>query len=209
MILDACCGPKMMYKGLHRNFSQEEIVFMDIRKGVFPLDKWHVPPVIVEPDILADIHKLPFRDKVFSLILFDPPHGSFGVAAYFGAKYGGLKPSEYVSLLIWANIEFARVLKDDGYILAKIHQYGERDRAAIRNFTNFKLLMSIDFESKAGHKNVKGKTRWMIFVKRSADKLSGADDSGIQARRAKSRPRPGSRLEPSQPATSLSSFSDS
>ena len=206
-ILDACCGPKMMYKGLHRNFSQEEIVFMDIRKGVFPLDKWHVPPVIVEPDILADIHKLPFRDKVFSLILFDPPHGSFGVAAYFGAKYGGLKPSEYVSLLIWANIEFARVLKDDGYVFAKIHETQERNARAVRCFGNFKQLMDIAYNSQAQRNTSKTKTHWMIFVKQSADTLSRADGNGTPAHQAQSRPRRARRQVPSQPSASLSDFS--
>ena len=195
-----------MYKGLHKQFSQDEIIFMDIRKGHFFYDLEKKRPVNIEPDIMADLKHLPFRDSVFSLIMFDPPHGDFSIKSFFCNIYGSLRPQEYITLLIWANIEFARVLKDDGYILAKTHQYDERDRAAIRNFTNFKLLMTIDFESKAGHKNVKGKTRWMLFVKRSADKLSGADDSGIQARRAKSRPRPGSRQEPSQPATSLPEF---
>ena len=207
MILDACCGPKMMYKGLHKQFSQDEIIFMDIRKGHFFYDLEKKRPVNIEPDIMADLKHLPFRDSVFSLIMFDPPHGDFSIKSFFCNIYGSLRPQEYITLLIWANIEFARVLKDDGYIFAKIHCHDGRDKTAIRNFTNFKLLMTIELESRLYKKGMKGITRWMLFVKRSADKLSGADGNGTQAHRARSRPRRGSRLEPSQPATSLSSFS--
>ena len=207
MILDACCGPKMMYKGLHRQFTQDEIIFMDIRKGIFPLDKWNVPPVIVEPDIIADIHHLPFRDSIFSLILFDPPHGSFGVEAYFGAKYGGLTPKEYVSLLIWANIEFARVLTPDGYVFAKIHETQERHTRAVHNFSNFKLLMDISYRSQARKNTSETSTHWLVFVKKSADTLSKADGSDTPKHPDQKRPRQLSRQEPAQPVTSLSDFS--
>jgi hypothetical protein len=204
MILDACCGSKMMYKGLHRNFSQDEIVFIDIRKGIYPLNKWHVPPVNIWPDIVADLKHLPFRDKTFSLILFDPPHGSFGVEAYFGAKYGGLKPNEYVTLLVWANIEFARVLTDDGYVFAKIHETQGRDIRCVRNFSNFKLLMDISYRSQAQKNTSVTKTHWLIFVKRSADKLSTAADNDTPKHPARRRLHRLSSQEPSALAAYLS-----
>ena len=35
MILDATCGAKYIYKGLHTQFSPDEIQFMDVRHGTY------------------------------------------------------------------------------------------------------------------------------------------------------------------------------
>ncbi|KKL72649.1 hypothetical protein LCGC14_2082780, partial [marine sediment metagenome] len=31
-------------------------------------------PVIVNPDVQANFARLPFKDNIFNLVVFDPPH---------------------------------------------------------------------------------------------------------------------------------------
>ena len=166
MILDACCGPKEMYRGLHKHFSQEEIVFIDIRKGTYNRDKWGIPPLNVTPDVQADLKKLPFRDGVFNMVIFDPPHGSFTMDAFLGVKYGGLTMREYRTLIVWANREFARVLQPQGLILAKIMEVEDRDLYLERAFHDFKLLLKIKYSSQRAIKTSRAITVWQLYVKR-------------------------------------------
>lgn len=56
-ILDACCGARKCWY----DKSNPNVVFMDNRKEICP-------------DIVADFRHMPFEDKTFSLVLFDPPH---------------------------------------------------------------------------------------------------------------------------------------
>ena len=80
----------------------------------------------IPPDIIAIWQKLPFRDKVFSLVIFDPPHEKFGRNSVHtnpkgwtnpriengrkigGTFWGSLHPS-WPGQFIRAAAEFARV----------------------------------------------------------------------------------------------------
>lgn len=170
MILDACCGPKEMYRSLHKKFSDDEIIFMDIRHGAFDRSKWEIEPLMVEPDIIADIKHLPFRDKIFNAIIFDPPHGSFNLESFLGVKYGGLTINEFQHLVIWANIEFARVLIDGGVIFAKIMEVENRYKVLENSFRNFKLLLNIRYRSQRAIKTSKAITVWQLYVKKVIQK---------------------------------------
>ena len=175
MILDACCGPKEMYRGLHRKFSQDEIIFMDIRRGEFNRDKWGIPPLKVEPDIVADLKKLPFKDAVFNMIIFDPPHGSFNIESFLGVKYGGLSQKEFKLLVVWASVEFARVLKDGGVVFVKIMEVEDRYNIVERAFLNFKKLLVIKHKSRRAVKISKAITVWQLYVKKPVPTLVSPD----------------------------------
>jgi tRNA G10 N-methylase Trm11 len=166
MILDACCGPKEMYRGLHRQFTQDEIIFIDKRLGDFDRTKWGIEPLKVEPDIQADIKHLPFKDGSFNIIIFDPPHGSFTLESFLGVKYGGMSPRELRDLLIRANVEFNRVLIDGGVVFAKIMEVEDKDYMLEKTFTNFKYLMRIRYGSQRAIKTSKAITVWMLMVKK-------------------------------------------
>jgi len=171
MILDATCGPKGMYHGLTRQFTTEEIIFIDVRKGTFTSINYPDKSVTVQPDILADDRHLPFRDNTFTLIIFDPPHGQYSMKSYLGPRFGGLTSRELRYLFIYANIEFHRVLKTPGYLLIKCVDSDDYDYKVKRAFTNFKLLLDIKYPSQAHTKGSKTNTHWLLYVKRPSSTL--------------------------------------
>lgn len=67
-ILDACCGGKMFYFDKH----DERVLFQDIRKVSTHLCDGR--SFEVNPDIQADFTNMPYEDKSFSMVVFDPPH---------------------------------------------------------------------------------------------------------------------------------------
>jgi len=168
MILDACCGPKEMYRGLHKRFTDEEIVYIDIRKGHFDRSQWGQPQLVVEPTIQTDLKHLPFQDEVFTLILFDPPHGGFTMDTWMGIKYGGLTIPQFREMLAWANIEFARTLKPAGVLLAKIQEVDYRDNTLKGAFRNFKQLLNIRYKSQGSVRSEQLVTAWHIYIKKLA-----------------------------------------
>ena len=62
MMLDATAGNRAMWK----NKTPPHTLFLDREVGLS-----------TPPDIFAVWQKLPFRDKVFDCVLFDPPHDKF------------------------------------------------------------------------------------------------------------------------------------
>ena len=168
MILDATCGPKLMYHGLHKQFASEEMIFIDIRKGTFPITVWGVKPVVVEPNILADLKRLPFRPSTFTLVIFDPPQMQKGLDGWLTPKYGGRSLKDYRTMPVWANIEFHRVLTDEGYLLAKTISLEDRDYYTRRAFTNFKALLDIHYRSKGKKLTSPNVTHWILYVKSPA-----------------------------------------
>lgn len=88
LILDACCGPRMMWFD-KRN---PQAVFMDIR------DEEHIlcdgRSLEVHPDVIGDFRRIPFEDATFRLVVFDPPHlVRLGDNSYMAHKYGRLFPT--------------------------------------------------------------------------------------------------------------------
>lgn len=67
-ILDVCCGGKMFYFDKH----DERVLFQDIRKISTHLCDGRL--FEVNPDIQADFTNMPYEDKSFSMVVFDPPH---------------------------------------------------------------------------------------------------------------------------------------
>ncbi len=63
-ILDATAGNRALWPAKN----PPNVVFMDKEIGL-----------AMAPDLFATWQKLPFRDDVFSLVFFDPPHSKFGL----------------------------------------------------------------------------------------------------------------------------------
>ena len=84
-ILDACCGSKMFW------FDKENIntIFMDNRKLEDKLCDGRT--LKINPDIVGDFRNIPFKDKTFKLVVFDPPHlEKVGEKSWLAKKYGKL-----------------------------------------------------------------------------------------------------------------------
>ena len=76
-ILDATAGNRAM----HKDKNPQNLVFMDKEMGLS-----------TPPHLFATWQKLPFRDNVFSKVLFDPPHSKFGRNSVHNNPQGWANP---------------------------------------------------------------------------------------------------------------------
>ena len=87
LVLDACCGPRMMWF----NKQDSRAVFGDIRmeKDVLCCDG---RTISVIPDKVMDFRAIPFPDETFWHVVFDPPHlKRLGKDSWIAAKLLGRK----------------------------------------------------------------------------------------------------------------------
>lgn len=151
-ILDATCGGRMMWFNKHNPHA-------------LYVDKREVPHVTlcdgrnyeVAPDICADFTHLPFPDKSFKLIVFDPPHlAKVNDDAYMAIKYGKL-PGDWRAMIHDGFRECMRVLDDYGTLIFKWSEIQIPTRQVIE---------AIGSEPLFGHiSGRKSNTHWMTFMK--------------------------------------------
>ncbi len=155
-ILDACCGPRLMWFNKHH----PNTIYIDKRvreKGfVISGDKREV-----KPDIIMDFRKLEFPDKSFKLVVMDPPH-LIGEESYIMTKsYGCLVAETWQSDLTRGFKECWRVLEDCGILIFKWNNTMIPFRKVLRLF---------DVDPLFGQKSVnkehkKHYTMWFCFMK--------------------------------------------
>lgn len=157
-ILDATCGSRSIWFDKHCPLA----VYMDIREehqtAIWKSTKnGNVRKLDVNPDIIADFTNMPFPDKSFELVIFDPPHlNQVGDTAWMRKKYGKL-PEGWQSLLHGGFWECWRVLKPFGTLIFKWSeiQISTRD-----------VINAIGKEPLFGHRSGKAmKTHWLIYMK--------------------------------------------
>lgn len=151
-ILDACCGSKMFW------FDKQNpaAMFCDNRD----VDSYEYYPgrtLEVKPDVVCDFAALPFTDKAFKLVVFDPPHLlRAGEKSYMRAKYGVL-PQEWPEMLQKGFAECMRVLDDYGVLVFKWNE---------TQIPTADVIKAIGQKPLFGHKSGKqNKTHWMCFMK--------------------------------------------
>lgn len=156
-ILDACCGGRMFWF----NKKHPAAVYMDIRKKGkgFIKDR---PNFEINPDIVGDFRKIPFPDKSFKLVIWDPPHIKFrGYKSWASEKYGSLDPKTWAADLKKGFNECWRVLEDYGTLIFKWST--ERDSRSVKVSEILKLFHT---QPLVGHTSGRvGNTVWMCFMK--------------------------------------------
>lgn len=151
IILDACCGPRMMWFNKHHPFA----IYMDIRREEFiACDGRHIN---VDPDLIADFRQMPFDDNSFKLVVFDPPHfNQLGENSYTAQKYGKLFPTWETDLKAGFD-ECMRVLEPYGILIFKWNEF---------QIPVSKILKVFGTEPLFGQKSGKtSQTHWMCFMK--------------------------------------------
>ena len=112
-ILDMCCGSRMFW------FDKEnkDVCFLDNREFEDTLCDGR--KLEVKPDIVGDFRNLPFPDKTFKLVVFDPPHLlKAGEKSWLVKKYGRLNENWREDLSKGFK-EGMRVLEDNGILIFK------------------------------------------------------------------------------------------
>lgn len=156
MILDATCGLRRIWF----DSKDPETVYLDVRKEInfhrkskrYPSDK------NINPDILADNQFLPFRDNVFDLVVYDPPHYISSSWKDLYDLYGVYHPLEYQKIMWGASRELFRVLKDRGSLVFK---WSEVHR-------NVKQILELFPENSLFGQKVNALTWWVVFQKHVA-----------------------------------------
>lgn len=163
-VLDACCGPRMMWFDKH----DARALFIDKRRETHPIDMGTPgtigrSPIVVDPDEIVDFTAMPFADETFHLVVFDPPHIERAEAkGLFTRKYGTLN-GDWKETIRAGFAECFRVLKPHGTLVFK---WAESDHplSAVLSLTPYKPLF--------GHRSGK-LTHWCVFMK----PMSRATDS--------------------------------
>jgi len=153
-VLDACCGPKFMWF----NKNHPNVIYNDIRE----MEKGFIKNrqnIEIKPDTLHDFSNLPFPDKRFKLITFDPPQVicKSKTSTLVGC-YGSLD-KEYDVLFEKGIKELWRVLDDFGILFMKFNNVHINFDEVLKHFPQQPLFQTSTNRSK----NVL--TRWFCFMK--------------------------------------------
>jgi len=157
-ILDACCGCKFMW------FDKENpnVIFNDIRKeekGFIERRK----NLEVNPNTQYDFRNLPFKNKQFKLITFDPPHlkGKMDKSTLKGC-YGVIE-GDFESYLGLGFRELWRCLDDYGVLFCKFNDVHI-------SFKDIELLFPTKplFQTST-NRSKNCITRWFCFMKNPND----------------------------------------
>ncbi len=152
-ILDACCGPRMFWFNKHH----PNAIYIDNRieeKGYIDVR----PNREVKPDIIADFRAMPFADKSFKLVVWDPPHlKTMSKKTRLVKSYGSLNPITWQSDLLRGFKECWRVLEDYGVLIFKWNT----SEISIKQ-----IIEVIPEPPLFGHTSgTKFNTRWFCFMK--------------------------------------------
>ena len=148
--LDVACGARSFYFD-----KQDERV---LKCDVHPRN-----PVLlngrtldVSPDMVADFRELPFPDKSFNLVIFDPPHLT-GDHGWRSDYYGKLDARNWREDLAKGFRECLRVLKPCGVLVFKWYEY----RIPLKD-----VLALCPAKPIIGNRRPKAsKTHWILFMR--------------------------------------------
>lgn len=144
----------------------QRVLFGDQRhESVVVSDTSHDPDgtraLHIHPDVRLDFRKLPFADRSFPLVVFDPPHlVRAGPKSWMAAKYGQLSPDDWKSDLSAGFAECFRVLAAPGTLIFKWNEVQIPLREVLALTPHSPLF---------GHRSGKRSgTHWMTFLKVAA-----------------------------------------
>ena len=152
-ILDVCCGSKMFWF----DKANKDVLFGDIRTERHTLCDGR--SLEIKPDMEIDFTDLPFDDKSFKLVVFDPPHlVKLGKNSWMAKKYGILNNSWQDDIKAGFS-ECFRVLEPSGILIFKWNEC-QIKTSEILKLTNIEPLF--------GHPSGKrSATHWICFMKPS------------------------------------------
>lgn len=162
-ILDACCGPRMMW------FDRQHpaVVYGDQRsETVTVTDRSHgreygTRTLRIEPDVLMDFRDIPYPNNSFKLVVFDPPHlERAGPKSWMAGKYGKLS-ANWREDLRQGFAECFRVLEPKGVLVFKWNETQVKLREVLELTPEKPLFGQVSGRG--------GLTHWLVFMKAPMD----------------------------------------
>jgi len=165
-ILDATCGGRSIWHP--ENKDRDDTLYIDKREDNNPLKReefgYEPRNYSIEPDEVEDYRDLPYADKSFNLIVFDPPHiirndGMKSLSGVSDRKWGNLHAETWQEDLSAGFEELFRVLSPGGTLVLKFADVSA-DFSEVLNLTEHDPLFGTSVNN---GKNVE--TRWFVFYK--------------------------------------------
>lgn len=160
LILDVTCGGRTIWF----DKKNPHAVYCDIRreKNGFIKDR---KKFSVNPDMIADFRDLPFPDKKFKIVVFDPPHMiNLRENSWIAKKYGVLNEKTWRSDIRRGFDECWRVLEDYGTLIMKWSCSIEKRKN--RDIPLKEVLKILPHQALFGHTSgAKSNTMWLCFMK--------------------------------------------
>ena len=151
-VLDPCCGSRMFWF----DKSNEGVLFADIR------DESHIlcdgRKLNIKPDEIVDFRDMPFSDRSFKLIVFDPPHlMNAGETSWMAKKYGVLNKASWEDDITKGFNECWRVLDFGGTLIFKWNETQIKLKEVMACFSQKPLFGQTTTQNL--------KTHWIVFFK--------------------------------------------
>ncbi len=160
-ILDACCGARMFWFDKHHPAA----LYCDNRTFTGIANDGR--NFSVHPDIQCSFTALPFADKSFKHVVFDPPQMLYAGRGGQMALHYTILPKDWEPLIHDGFTECWRVLDNYGTLIFK---WSEHDIPVK------KVINVIGREPLYGHKSGRAsKTHWMAFMKFPTDPDGACD----------------------------------
>lgn len=157
MVLDACCGGRMMWF----DKQDDRCLFADCREGALDVSHCTTNPgkKEVKPDQLHDFRNMPYENDSFYHVVFDPPHvRNLSMKSVTGFSYGSLDKETWQDDLRLGFAECFRVLKQNGTLIFKWNEVDIPLR---------EILALTPEKPLYGHRSgKKAQTHWVAFLKR-------------------------------------------
>jgi hypothetical protein len=153
LILD----PASSMRSFYFNKKDERVLFGDIRE-----DETHLltngQTIKIKPDEVMDFRNIPYADKSFQCVVFDPPHMlKLTEKSWMRKKYGVLDDETWEDDIKQGFAECFRVLKNEGVLIFKWNEV---------SIPLKKILTLTEYKPVLGHPSGKRMgTHWVLFMK--------------------------------------------
>lgn len=157
IILDACCGGRMMW------FDKKNPLALFVDNREMGIEKLKDGSNFgVKPDVVMDFRSLNLPSNYFNLVVFDPPHiKNASEKAVITKKYGSLNKETWSKDISKGFSECFRVLKTNGILIFKWNEV---------HIPITEVLSLTDHQPLFGHRSGKTmRTHWVCFLKSSKE----------------------------------------
>lgn len=155
LILDACCGGRMMW------FDKKHPLTLYVDKRIHERgENKHRPNFSCIPDEIVDFRNMPYKDNTFKLVVFDPPHiFNASKGSVIGDYYGHLNKETWMNDIKSGFDECLRVVDNYGVVIFKWNEVNVKRGEVLKVLEKEPL-----FGQRPGGRGYGG-THWLCFMK--------------------------------------------